>query len=131
MKISKLIVALTAVVFLFVGAAGVWYAGAMMGHGDMGMVGCPLMGYESAICDMDPLDHVSTWQSMFTALPAPIITLVLLLLAAALFFVRFRYVLGPPLLSFAPVRISYDSRAPIFDPLKRFIARGLLHPKIF
>lgn len=115
--------------FLLISAVGAAYSGAMMSHGDM--TGCPLTGYSAAACNTNLLQHLSIWQSMFTAIPAPILLSVLLLLLTAFFFVRFRqflWLLHPPL---QPIRIWHDPDIGTHDPLRLFMARGLLHPKIF
>ena len=129
MRIRRLLIGMSTVVFLLVGAIGVAYSGAMMGHGDM--AGCPLMGHDTAMCSMNPLEHLTQWQNMFAAVPAQtVVTLLLTLLT--LFFVfclsQYLWLLHP---SPQPVYVSYDPRVRGHDSLRRFIARGLMHPKVF
>jgi hypothetical protein len=131
MRLGKLFVSIVITAFLLVGVTGVAYSGMMMGHGDMEMPGCPLMGHSAALCNMNPLEHLSMWQNMFAAIPVQSAAMLLLLLLALFFlshFNRYLWLLYP---SPQPVYISYDPEVATYDPLRRFIARGLMHPKIF
>ena len=132
MQIRKILITLSLIVFLLVGAAGVAYSGVMMGHGMGDMIGCPLMGHSAALlCDMNPLEHLTQWQSMFAAIPAQSMMLLLLFLLALFFRSRLKqhlWLLHP---SPQPVYVSYDPEAVTHDPLRRFIACGLMHPKVF
>jgi len=154
MQIRKILITLSLIIFLLVGAAGVAYSGVMMpalhsparttvqsgglgeggGHGMGDMIGCPLMSHSAAICNMSPLEHLAQWQHLFAAIPAQSMMLLLLLLLflLALFF-RFR--LKQHLWLFHPspqlVYVSSDPEAATHDSLQRFIMRGLMHPKIF
>jgi len=131
MKSEKLLTSILVITFLLVGATGVAYSGMMIGHGMDDMVGCPLMGHDAAMCNMNPLEHLSAWQNMFAAIPVQsVVILLLLLLALLLVFClkQYLWLLQP---SPQSVYISYDSETGTHDPLRRFIARGLMHPKIF
>jgi hypothetical protein len=131
MSFRKILVSVSLIGFLIVGATGVAYSGMMMGHGMDDTVGCPLMGHDAAVCNMNPLDHLSMWQTMFAAIPVQTVLALLLSLLALFFFSRLRqhlWLLHP---SPQPVYISYDPEVRAYDPLQRFIARGLMHPKIF
>ena|SRR5579859_1412601 len=130
MQLRKALISISIIALALVGSIGIGYFGMMMGGMD-NMVGCPLMGHDSAVCNMNPLDHLSMWQSMFAAIPVQnILTLLLSLLSLFLFF-RFRYYSW--LLHPTPPRvyISFDSADATYDPLQRFIARGLMQPKVF
>lgn len=128
---KRIAISILLISFFLVGALGMAFPGMMMGHGDVGMVGCPLMGHDAAVCNMNPLDHLSMWQTMFAAIPAQTVITALLLLLAAFFLLRFREFLWLPVQSPQLVFISYDPEVATHDPLRRFIARGLMHPKIF
>ncbi|HEY4527305.1 MAG TPA: hypothetical protein VJK53_05695 [Candidatus Paceibacterota bacterium] len=131
MSFSKAHIGVLIVAILLVSAFGVGFSGLLMGHDDMGMVGCPLMmGHDSAVCPMSPLAHISSWQNLFAAIPVQSVVTVLLLLLALFFVSRLKlyvWLLHP---SPQPVYNFYDPEA-AHDPLQRFIARGLMHPKIF
>ena len=131
MEVRKTLITLSLMIFLLVGATGMAYSGTMMDHGMETMLGCPLMSHSAAICNMSPLEHLTQWQNMFAAIPAQSVALLLLMLLALFFFLRldqYRWLLHP---SPHPVYVSYDPEAVTHDSLRRFIARGLLHPKIF
>ena len=115
--------------FLLIGAVGVAYSGMMTGHGDM--VGCPLMGNNAAVCNMSPLERLSAWQNLFAAIPAQNTASILLLLLAVFFAFQLRRFLW--LLHPSPQRVYVRTKPEVllYDPLRRFIARGLMHPKIF
>lgn len=116
--------------FLLISAVGVAYSGVMMGHG-MDMAGCPLMGNNAVVCNMNPLDHLSAWQNLFAAIPTQNAATVLSLLLAVFFLFqlrRFLWLLHP---SPQPVYVRIKPEVSTYDPLRRFMARGLMHPKIF
>jgi hypothetical protein len=96
----------------FLGVA-LWIPIGMMGmerHEGMPMTDCPFMFGEEALCAMSVFEHISLWQAMMTAIPPEIVVLVLLA-AAALWFLRYLY--DPPDLSstrfYIPLRFSYTS----------------------
>lgn len=71
---------------------------ATMGHHEMGgtMSNCPFMVGETALCAMNVLDHIASWQAMFTALPTELSTILLLLLSLVLTWVWLRHLFDPP-----------------------------------
>lgn len=131
MQLRKTLTTLSITALLIVGAAGVAYSGMMMGHGVETMVGCPLMGNSAAICTMNPLDHLTQWQNLFAATLGQNAALLLLMLLALFFFLRFGQYLQLLYPSPQSVYISYDPENATHDPLRRFIASGLMHPKVF
>ncbi len=94
---------------------------AMEHHHDMGggMSNCPFMVGEVAICQMNALDHISSWQAMFTTLPVQVSVLLLLLLALVLSWVWLRHLFDPPDTSQEHSRLSFSngSYAPSFATL--------------
>lgn len=128
----KLLISIIIAAFLFAGVTGVAYSGLMMGHGIDDMIGCSLLDNEMTLCNMNPLDHISAWQNMFAAIPA-LSTVILLLLLLALFFVlrQNRYLWLPYPSPQSDYYISHSPDQAVSDTLQRFIARGLMHPKIF
>ena len=132
MHLRKILISLSIITFLLVGATGVAYSGLMMSHDDTGVTGCPLMmGHDAAVCPMNPLAHINSWQSLFAAVPVQNAVTLLLLFLTSFFFLRFNQYLWLLFPSPQPVYISYDPEVATYDPLRRFIARGLMHPKIF
>lgn len=94
---------------------------ATMGHHEMGGVvsNCPFMVGETALCGMNVLDHIASWQAMFTSLPAQLSTIVLLLLALVLSWVWLRHLFDPPDTSQLQHHFSYsrETHAPSFASL--------------
>lgn len=131
MYLGKLLTSILIATFLLVGVTGVLYSGMMMGHGEMGMPGCPLMVHSATLCTMNPLEHLNMWQNMFAAILMQSAVMVLLLLLALLFVYRFNQYLWLLHPSPQPVRIFYDPEVATYDPLWQFITHGLMHPKIF
>ncbi|MEY4747723.1 MAG: hypothetical protein RLZZ416_772 [Candidatus Parcubacteria bacterium] len=131
MSLGKIFTSIAIIAFLLVGMVGMAFPGMMMGHNMDDMVGCPLMGHDAAVCNMNPLEHLSRWQNMFAAVPVQGVATLLLLLLATFLLLRFNRYLRLLHPSPQPVRISYDPETNFHDPLRRFIARGLMHPKIF
>lgn len=131
MRFGKVSTGIIIVAFMLVGAAGVAYAGPMMGHGMDAMAGCPLMGHSAAVCSMNPLAHLSAWQSLFAAILVQSTVLSLLLLLALFLTLRLSQYLWLLYPSPQPACFTYDPECATYDPLRRFIARGLMHPKVF
>jgi hypothetical protein len=96
-------------------------------------VHCPFGGHSMVICQMNPLEHIQEWQSVFTVLPPENILLAIFALLAFLF-VRKTYskysVLKPPLL-LSSNRLIYLQSFHIFDPFKESFSSGILNPKLF
>lgn len=130
MQVSRLFFVIALLAFLLVGPVGMGLGMAMSNDG-MGMIDCPLMGHDAAVCSMNPLEHIGMWQTMFAAIPVQSLVLSLVLLLAAFALVRFKELLYLLALSLQPVHIFYDFEVISHDPLRRFMARGLVHPKIF
>src|SRR3989344_1021898 len=72
------------IAFLFLGFFGLSHSSMAMGEDGTMMSNCPLMSGQAVVCNMNPLEHIAAWQSMFTSLPQQDNTAVILLLLAAL-----------------------------------------------
>lgn len=110
--------------FTVVAAFGVMIS--MMGSGHEMMSGCPFADGGVAICPMNVVAHIATWQSYFVA-TIPFLFLGALL-ALATFFVAFSprkeiFHFGRFFASFAFIP------APTF--LASAFSRGILHPKLY
>jgi len=122
------------VAVLLVGTVGALYSGVIMGHGNdhggMSMMPCSYAAHASAACDMGVVEHISTWQGMFSSVPFGGMLSLLLLLAFAVL-VSFRLYRYPPALrlSFFPLLVALDPETNLHKPLQRFTVRGLLNPK--
>ena len=96
---------------------------------------CPLSGHPTVICQMNPIEHIQEWQSMFTMLPVQSAVLALLVLFA--FFAVFKFKLwnrvslpNPALLCLQRYRARVVNFQ-IFDPLKEAFSSGILNPKLY
>lgn len=131
MTFAKLLTGLVLISYLFAGGGGISHSMMMTDHCIDGMTCCPFMGDIASVCNMSPLDHLSAWQNMFAAIPMQRVAILLLLLSALFFMLRF----GEYLRLFYPtpqrIYIRPDPEIATYDSLRRFIARGLMHPKIF
>jgi FtsH-binding integral membrane protein len=102
-------------------------------NGDM--TGCIFTG-QVMLCKMSIIEHISLWQSMFTALPQKslALTALVVLLLTAIFVTK--NILDPPSLSnnkasAQKLYLAQHPDIPLFDPLKEAFSRGILNPKIY
>ncbi|OGG59789.1 hypothetical protein A2765_04345 [Candidatus Kaiserbacteria bacterium RIFCSPHIGHO2_01_FULL_56_24] len=123
------------IAFLFLGFFGLSHVSMAMGEdGNMAMSNCLLMSGQAVVCNMNPLEHIAAWQSMFTSLPQQDNTAVMLLLLAALVIAFLWTRLHWP--SIDDARISARSVVrreyiPLATPLQELFSNGILNPKIF
>ena len=125
-----------AVVTLLLVSAGLPHFGMTMSmdmEGNMTMTDCYMPGM-TAICNMSPMEHVASWQSMFTSILTQGLTfsLLLLVLAAVIAFTLSKQILSPPserqTLVFSTRRREY---VPLHSALQELFSRGILNPKLF
>lgn len=98
---------------------------------DESMPGCPLMGM-SAVCQMNPLEHLGMWQNLFTFLPhtETLLPLLISLAAGALGFSwLFRFLQTAPVDNLR--RHLPRSYAPPPPLLQELFSNGILHSKAF
>ncbi len=128
----------TAVIVLFLAAAfGAPHLGMTMTmdeHGTMTMSDCYMPGM-TAVCNMNALEHIASWQSAFAStLQEYGSTLLLLLLFAATAFmivwVRQQY---PPPRNLNVYRYRARQTRSLLPPtpLQELFSSGILHPKLF
>jgi hypothetical protein len=105
---------------------------------DMTMDGkayCPFGGHSMVICQMNPLEHIQEWQSMFTTLPAKDMISIFSAFLSLLALLALRFLNTPFLFKKSRLEkyanIFYLNRAPIFNPLQEAFSRGILNPKLF
>lgn len=96
---------------------------------------CPFApNHPMSICQMNPMEHIQEWQSMFTMLPVENMSLIIFALFAflAITYLKFwnRFSAPEPslyILNSSPSLLSFQ----IFSPLKELFSKGILNPKIF
>ena len=132
-KNRTLAILLTIAMFGFVlGTFGLPHLGMTMTmdmDGHMTMYNCLMPGM-TAICNMTPLEHVASWQSMFTNVLLQSGTALLLLLIAFAIVWNLSDGLYKPK-SRERFTTRYRHRERIFDPLRLAIAAGIIHSKAY
>lgn len=108
LKTKQLIFTVFILAYFAVGTVGSWGMMAM-NHDGMDRGGCPFMVGETAKCEMSVLDHIISWQAMFTTLPPETFILVLFVLSILLVFGLLRYLYDPPDTSQAQSRFPYSA----------------------
>lgn len=102
-------------------------------HGNMPMTDCYMPGM-ATICNMSPLEHIASWQGMFTSLPTQgfAMTLLFLLIATVIGFVWIRQIHSPPqeLKTFSRF-LRQQEYVPLHSPLQELFSNGILNPKLF
>lgn len=95
-----------------------------------GTVKCPFDNHSMSICQMNPLEHIKEWQSMFTVLPIKNVLLLLFGLFALLAIQKIaswsKFSLYTP-----PLRYSSSRFLQIFNPFQELFSSGILNPKTF
>ena len=135
-KSIKALIGVALSVFLLVSFLGVAHADMTMGpDGQMSSGDCFMPGMTTTLCQMNPLEHIATWQNMFTAVPSQndILLLLASLLALALgaLFITHRSTAPPKTLVSQISFVYYKRYIPVSDPLQEAFSNGILHPKIF
>ncbi len=124
--------ALSLVVFLVVALWGVGLSLKLAGN--MGMPGCPFSADQTALCPLTLSQHISSWQSMFTATLQPEMLVAFWVVAVAF-------------IIFSVGSLVFGSASPPADYLRGYLrthpglgreqyliealASGLIHPKLY
>lgn len=119
MRVSKLTIFLTLLVFGAVGVFGLYLTSAMPSHHD---AGCSIIPETVAICDNSLLTHLGHWQSLFTVTLASFFTLLAIVVLA--FVVPFK--LPDKQHERLRTRPCVVDRPPL---LQELFSQGILHPK--
>ena len=121
--------------FVMLSIFGLGHMGGMTSGEDGNMTGCIFTG-KTMLCKMSVIEHISLWQSMFTAMPqeSSILLALVILLVAVLFTTKNS--IGPPRLfrdetSTPKLYLVQHPNLPFFNPLKEAFAQGILNPKIY
>lgn len=94
-NLTKTFQFLTIAAFLYVSIFALPMMATMHHHEGVPMSNCPFMIGEAALCEMNVLDHIASWQGMFAGLP-PLENILFLLLALFVAYVITRFVHDPP-----------------------------------
>ena len=134
-KTAKSLLVLGLVAFLLLGFFGLFHSSMAMGeNGNMTIWNCPFMSGQAVVCNMDPLEHIAAWQSMFTSIPSQTgSTLISMLLAALALAFLWTHLWRPPIDRTVVstrlfIRRNYIS---LTSPLRELFSSGILNPKLF
>ncbi len=130
--VKKLFVPLVLAAFLIVGLFGLFhFAMNMNNSGDA--LGCPFMNI-TALCTMNPLVHITTWQSMFAASFSKEIfsffALAFLIVLLAFGTRNLWCNRGMPHLFLRACRLIFQIFVTI-NPLQEAFSSGILNPKLY
>lgn len=96
---------------------------------------CPFMPGMTSLCQMNPLEHIAAWQSMFSTIPnqQDVLTILLLFLASLAFSLFLIHkATYPPIISDLRARFVHNwTRTSVTNPLQELFSSGILNPKIF
>lgn len=133
---GKMVLVLGLAASLFFGLFGMSHSTMnMSSDGSMTMSDCPLMSGQAVVCNMNPLEHISAWQSMFVTTlhqnGSDLLVLVLVALALALVWTRLLWPRPRQNLTqaFSITRLQ-KARLPL-PLLQELFSRGILNPKLF
>lgn len=128
MKLSKTTIAIF-ILALFIVTAFFGSRLIMMTDAQGHMAPCPFMSGSGSLCNMNALQHINAWQSLFVA-TTPIVILLFLMLS--LLFAAFpREALEKDDLAKTASSIFKNAHLDslVFNPLRIALSKGILHPK--
>lgn len=129
-RAARYCIPLAVVALFFAASIGISHAGMSMdenGH----MHDCPFMGM-TAICQMNPLEHIAAWQSRFATLTVKESLTMMLLALLALAIPALWQRLRVPIVQRTNALRFRESAAPITSNyLADALSNGILHPKVF
>lgn len=135
-KLRNILLLSTLATFFFVGFLGIFHFDMDMTSDGQMSSGCFMPGM-STICQMDPIEHITEWQSMFTAIPgnSDVLTILLILLTSVLLgFVLIKRSTHPHLSQSPPSKsLSFYQRrhVPIVSHIQEAFSNGILHPRLY
>ena len=133
-KIAIVSLAIGMTAFFLVGFLGISHFGMNMGaDGEMSTGDCPFMSGGS-VCNMNPLEHLASWQEMFAVITNQVDYAFALLILITLSFVRLvypAYFYSPPNLLRQSQYFAKRKRISAPSVLQEFFSNGILNPKLF
>jgi O-antigen/teichoic acid export membrane protein len=121
---------------LFVSIFSFWHSIFMPMDRAGEMAGCPFMGEFSVLCRMGATGHIERWQTMFTAVPQKLLSVLLaavLLLSVIIRFIFYRrwHLWRPRLCTAERAYTREHSFRSFFNYLTEAFAQGILHPRLY
>ncbi len=134
-RLGTILFSLGLIMLLLVSVAGLPHFGmstSMDMDGNMTMTDCYVPGM-TTICNMSPLEHIASWQGMFTGIATKsfALSLFLLMLAAVVVFIWIKHVYAPPRELRRFTRLWGWRYIPSATPLQELFSSGILNPKLF
>lgn len=135
--LARFLLLIGVIAFLLVGLLGFSQAEMITGpDGDMSSSDCFMPGMTASLCQMNPLEHISTWQNMFTAVPSQsdiflLLAVLLALVSSVVFLHSYRNMAPQRVLALQPSLTYYKRHVPIVSSLQEAFSSGILHPKLF
>lgn len=120
--------------FVILSIFGLGHMNGMEANKDGNMEGCIFTG-KTMLCKMGIVEHISLWQSMFTAVPQEnLMFMALLILLVAIIFITKNILATRLSRNEALTKRRYLREHPdflLFNPLKEAFSQGILNPKIY
>ena len=117
---------------LSVGFLGLYHP-MTMGEDGISMSNCPFMSGQAVVCNMNPLEHIAAWQSMFVGVlsqnMATFFALLLAALASILLWGRWRAPDTRPNTNFQ--YFPRQEYIPLATSLQELFSKGILNPKLY
>ena len=129
-KFHRSIAGFITLAFFFVSTLGVCFA-IQMNHGNF-MSPCPLIGHSAAMCPMQGVKAIASWQQFFVALPTTFSLALLIGLFVSAMFIRtidLWYQSDP-----VDKAVQYAKEhpdIPLYNFFLRLFSRGILQPKLY
>lgn len=125
MNLPKLFILISGLTLIAVSILGLQIL--MTGHDEGDMSGCPFMSMAS-ICRMSPVEHISKWQSLFSAtLPS-----ILLSFAFGFLFLALAVLTNINRLKLLSIGLVIRRTEPyLSDQLSAAFCKGIIHSKIY
>lgn len=134
-KIIKILFALTAISFLWLGTFGLLHHMGEMRPGNATSSGCLFNG-QAEVCTMDFSEHIALWQGMMTSLPqnmglVDLLILALVLVAVVAFWRSPLFEFSERVSSRWRLYIKQNPQIRLFNSFIEQFSQGILNPKIF
>ncbi len=134
-RLGTTLFSLGLIALLFMSVVGLPHLGmstSMEADGNMTMTDCYMPGM-TTLCNMSPLEHIASWQAMFTSITTKSFTLslFLLVLAAVVGFIWIKQVHSPPRELRSSTLLLGRGYIPSATPLQELFSSGILNPKLF
>lgn len=120
------------VIFTFITTFGL---GLSMKHDMQGsMVNCPLMSGSTTLCQMNPLEHITKWQQLFTTTrqtDAMVLIVALFILGSTILLLKMHSQRSLLQIRLYTYHKRKNPQMQLFNHLLLAFSNGVLHPKLY